>query len=83
MQRRSSHWGNQVEIPGVIHEVGKDSVQYIIYRGPVIWNFLYIIVNSNSSETTEKELRRFSKDINEFLLKAPTVAKKSDDFKYS
>ena len=47
----------------------------IIYRGAVIWNFLYIIVNSNSSETTEKELRRFSKDINEFLFKAPMVAK--------
>lgn len=57
----------------------------IIYRGAVIWNFLYIIVtgNSNSSETTEKELRRFSKDINEFLFKAPMVAKKSDDFIYS
>lgn len=52
----------------------------IIYRGAVIWDFLYIIVNSNSSETTEKELRRFSKDINEFLFKAPMVAKKSDDF---
>ena len=52
----------------------------IIYRGAVIWNFLYIIVNSNSSETTEKELRRFSKDINEFLFKAPMVAKKSDYF---
>ena len=55
----------------------------IIYRGAVIWNFLYIIVNSNSSETTEKELRRFSKDINEFLFKAPMVAKKSDDSIYS
>ena len=55
----------------------------IIYRGAVIWNFLYIIVNSNSSETTEKGLRRFSKDINEFLFKAPMVAKKSDDFIYS
>ena len=39
--------------------------------------------SSNSSETTEKKLRRVSKDINEFLFKAPMVAKKSDDFIYS
>ena len=29
MQRRSSCRGNQVKIPGVMHEVGKESVQYI------------------------------------------------------
>lgn len=44
---------------------------------------MYIIVNPNSSETTEKELCRFSKDVNEFSFKAPMVAKKSDDFVYS
>ena len=52
MQRRSSRRGNQVETPGVMHEVGTESVQY---RGPVIWNFLNRIVNLNSSETTNKD----------------------------
>ena len=48
------HWKGEkeVEIPGVMHEVGKESVQY---RGPVIWNFLNRIVNLSSSETTKKD----------------------------
>ena len=51
MQRRSSRRGNQVEIPRLKCEVGKESVQY---RGPVIWNFFNRIVNLNSSETTKE-----------------------------
>lgn len=65
-----------------MHEVGKESVRY---RGPVIWNFLNRIVNLNSSATTKKDrfkqiIGRFSKDINEFSIKAPMIAKKNDDF---
>ena len=81
MQRGSSRRGNQVKIPGAMHEVGKKSVQN---RGPVIWSFLNRIANLNSSETTKKDhfkhiLRRFSKDINEFSFKATKTVKKSDD----
>ena len=72
----------EVDILGVMHEVGKESVQY---RGPVICNFLNGIVNLSSSETTKKDLfkqiiRRFSKDFNEFSIKAAMIAKKSDNF---
>lgn len=39
--------------------------------------------DKTSVNASGPELCRFSKDINEFLFKAPMVAKKSDDFIYS
>ena len=78
MQRRLSHRGKQVEIPVVMHEVGKELVQY---RGPVILNFLNRIVNLNSIETSKKD--HFKRMLSIFSFKAPMIVKKSDNFIYS
>ena len=50
--QRSPRRAREVKIPGVMHEVGKESV---LFKGPVIWNVLNRIVNINSSETTKKD----------------------------
>jgi len=44
--RPSCRGGLQFEIPRVEYKVGKESAQY---RGPVIWNFINRLVNSNAN----------------------------------
>ena len=79
---RSSRRRNQMEIPRVKLEVGKDTTQY---RGPVIWNFLNRKINLDSSiskDSFKQIIRKFSKDINNFTFKTPMIVKKDDNFLY-
>jgi hypothetical protein len=77
---RSSRSDNQVEIPRIKYDIGKETVQY---RDPVIWNFLNRIVKLKlniSKDNFKQVLRRLSKDINDFSFKAPMVAKKDNNY---
>ena len=51
------------------HKVGKESAQY---RGPVIWNFTARLANFNANiqkDSFKNILRRFSQNINSFLIR--------------